>query len=118
MDFAGAWDLTMKTPMGAQKAVLTLAEANNKITGTLKMQDNRPSPLTQCKLVGTTVTMQAKIKKPVSAVLAFAVVFEGESVSGTCTSSSFSDVRVTGVRFIAPVDPRGLLKRWKDFMFG
>jgi hypothetical protein len=88
VSLTGNWNLSMKSPIGEQKAVLQLAEADGALSGTLGSNDGT-TPLTDTVIEGLGVRFSAKIVKPMPLTLAFSGALAGDEITGEVKFGGF-----------------------------
>ena len=96
MSAKGTWNLTMKTPMGDQKSVLTI-EDEVAVTGALSGQGDS-IPLKDGSASGDKLTFKADVKKPMALTIDFDLSVAGDSISGTAKPGMFPAMPVQGER--------------------
>lgn len=82
MSADGIWNVTLQTPMGEQKGVLTLTSEGGSLEGTLDTSMGN-LPLTDGKVSGDHLTWQTKMTKPMPMNLKFTADVSGDTISGT-----------------------------------
>lgn len=88
MSVTGTWNVSMKSPIGEQKAILKLDDAGGSLSGTLG--DGADStPLTDTAIQGDTVSFSAKIVKPMPITLGFSGTVSGGTISGNVKFGGF-----------------------------
>ncbi len=97
MPVDGTWDLTVQSPMGEQKSVLTLALDGEQLSGTISGAEGI-SDLKQAKLVGSVVSWNTDITSPMSLTLEFSGTVEGDAMAGQVKLGMFGNAPFTGVR--------------------
>lgn len=97
MSANGQWDVTMNTPMGAQKSVLTLAVAGDAVTG--KMEGAQGAlEIKDGKANGDTLTWAADMTQPMPIKLEFTAKVEGDKISGNVKLGAFGNATFAGTR--------------------
>lgn len=93
----GAWDVAVKSPMGEQKGVLTIASDNGAFTGNmtgamgeLLVEDG--------KIEGDQLSWIVKIKVPMPMTLTYKATVEGDTMTGTAGAGVFGKFPVTATR--------------------
>ncbi len=97
MSAAGTWNTTMNTPMGAQKATLTLAVDGNSLTGNMSGSQG-VIELENGQVDGDSVSWQAKITSPMPMTLEFSGTVDGDSISGSVKLGAFGNATFSGER--------------------
>jgi hypothetical protein len=77
----GNWNLTMTTPMGERKAMLSLKSAGGTLTGKLGEEGNS-TEIFDGTVNGDDVAWKASITNPMPLTLDFSGKISGDSVSG------------------------------------
>ena len=93
----GKWEITINSPLGAQKAVLDIATKDGALTGTQTAQQGS-GPLENGKVDGNNVSWSAKITTPLPLTLDFAGTVDGDKLSGSVKAGSFGSFPFTGSR--------------------
>ena len=93
----GKWEITINSPMGAQKATLDLATSGNTLTGTQAAAQGS-GPLENGKVDGNNLTWSAKISSPMPMTLDFTGTVEGDKLAGSVKAGSFGSFPFTGTR--------------------
>jgi hypothetical protein len=93
----GKWEITINSPLGAQKAVLDLATDGSSLTGSQTAQQGS-GPLENGKVDGNALTWSAKISSPMPMTLEFAGTVDGDKLSGSVKAGSFGSFPFTGSR--------------------
>jgi hypothetical protein len=97
MSIAGNWDLSIATPIGTQRVILALTEHEGKIEGVAR-GTAETVPLVNPVLGGNRLTWTQTISKPMRLHLAFDVIFEGDTLTGTSKAGLLPASKVTGRR--------------------
>lgn len=91
----GKWNLVIKTPMGEQKGVLSLAQDGEALKG--EMSGAMGSvPIEQGKVEGETLKWNAKVTSPMPITLEFAGKLDGANLNGTVKLGAFGSSTFTG----------------------
>lgn len=93
----GKWEITINSPMGAQKASLEFATREGALTGTQSAAQGS-GPLENGKLDGNNVSWSAKISSPMPMTLEFSGTVEDDKLSGSVKAGSFGSFPFTGRR--------------------
>ena len=93
----GQWETTMNTPMGVQKATITLATDGDTLTGTMAGQQGTLA-LKAGAVDGDKVSWKADITNPMPITLEFSATVDGDSLSGDVKLGSFGNASFTGTR--------------------
>lgn len=97
MSADGSWNVTMNTPMGAQKATLVLATAGDKLTGQMKGQQGTLE-LLDGKVNGDTLTWAANMTQPMPIKLEFTGKVTGDKIAGNVKLGAFGNATFEGTR--------------------
>jgi hypothetical protein len=97
MAIDGNWEITINSPMGAQKAKLELAANGNSLTGTQHAQ-GASQPLANGKVDGDKVSWSANITSPMPMTLEFSGSVEGDSIKGSVKAGAFGSFPFSGAR--------------------
>ncbi len=93
----GKWNMVMKTPMGEQKAELTLKQEGSALTGEMS-SDAGATTLEDGKIDGDSVSWVAKVTSPMSVTLEFDGKAEGDTISGNVKLGAFGSSSFTAER--------------------
>jgi len=93
----GKWEITINSPMGAQKATLDLATSGGKLTG-MQAAAQGSGPLENGKVDGNNLSWSAKISSPMPMTLDFTGAVDGDKLSGSVKAGSFGSFPFTGNR--------------------
>jgi hypothetical protein len=93
----GVWDVTVKSPMGEQKSVLTLKSEGNKVTGTSAAQGGQLEIL-DGKIDGSKLSWRMELKQPFAITLLFEVTINGDKMEGTVTAGSYGKSPLAATR--------------------
>jgi hypothetical protein len=95
MPVNGKWNLTIKTPMGEQKAALELTQDGAALNG--KMSGAMGSvPIENGKIEGDTLKWSAKVTSPMPITLEFTGKQEGANLSGSVKLGAFGTSTFSG----------------------
>jgi hypothetical protein len=93
----GAWDCTIKSPLGDQNAVLTVQSDGNSFTGTmsgalgaLDVEDG--------VVDGDTLKWKMNIKVPMPMTLDCEATVNGDALTGSAGAGAFGSFPITGTR--------------------
>jgi hypothetical protein len=93
----GKWEITINSPMGAQKASLDLKADGNALSGTqTAMQGTQP--LANGKIDGNALSWSASITSPMPMTLEFTGTVEGDKLSGSVKAGAFGSFPFSGGR--------------------
>ena len=93
----GSWDTLVKSPMGDQKAVLTVVADGSSFTGTY----SGAMGTTEVKdghVDGDKLTWKLDITVPMPMTLDAEATVDGDSMTGTVTAGAFGAFPLTGTR--------------------
>src|ERR1700755_2797252 len=93
----GKWEITISSPLGAQKATLDLTADGGALTGTQTAMQGS-GPLENGKVDGNNLTWSAKITTPLPLTLDFAGTVDGDKLSGSVKAGSFGSFPFSGNR--------------------
>ncbi|WP_328303324.1 hypothetical protein OG389_35545 [Streptomyces sp. NBC_00435] len=97
MTVEGVWDLSLSTPMGRIEAVVELARQAGVLTGAAHGA-GEGVPLSDITLDGDRLTWRQSVTKPLRLNLTFAVVVDGDTLTGTSRAGRLPATKVTGRR--------------------
>jgi hypothetical protein len=93
----GKWEITINSPMGAQKATLDLKADGGTLTGSQQAAQGS-GPLENGKVNGNELSWSAKITSPMPMTLDFTGTVDGDKLSGSVKAGSFGSFPFTGSR--------------------
>jgi hypothetical protein len=97
MAIDGKWEITINSPMGAQKATLDLKNEGGTLSGTqTAMQGTQP--LTNAKVDGSNLSWSASITSPMPMTLEFSGTVDGDKLSGSVKAGAFGSFPFSGGR--------------------
>ena len=92
----GSWNTTVNSPMGAQKATLTIKTDGATFTGTMAgAQGNQD---VSGKVDGNTVSWSVNITQPMPITLEFSGTVDGDKISGNAKAGAFGSFPFSGNR--------------------
>jgi hypothetical protein len=97
MSVDGTWNITVNSPMGAQKSTLTLKSDGGTLTGSASGAQGS-QPITDGKVDGNNVSWKMAITTPMPMTLEFSGVVDGDKISGNVKAGSFGSFPFTGTR--------------------
>ena len=97
MSATGKWDVTMNTPMGAQKGVLDIAVDGDQLTGTMSGAQGKLE-LTDGKADGNKLSWKASMTQPMPMTLEFDATVDGDAISGNVKLGAFGTSTFSGSR--------------------
>lgn len=93
----GIWSVVIKSPMGDQKANLTVKSDGDTFTGNLT-GGMGSSDITDGKISGNTLTWTAGITVPMPMSLSCEATIDGDSITGSVKAGAFGSFPLTGAR--------------------
>lgn len=93
----GKWEITINSPLGAQKATLDLKTDGASLTGSQQAAQGS-GPVENGKVDGNSLSWSAKISSPMPMTLDFTGTVEGDKLSGSVKAGSFGSFPFTGGR--------------------
>lgn len=93
----GSWDTLVKSPMGDQKATLTVASSGGSFTGTYA-GGMGTTEIKDGKVDGDTLTWKLDITVPMPMTLDAEATVDGDTMTGTVTAGAFGAFPLTGTR--------------------
>ena len=93
----GVWNTTMNTPMGAQKATLTLATDGASLTGSMSGPQGSID-LKDGAVDGDSLSWKADITQPMAMTLEFSATVSGDEISGNVQLGAFGTASFSGTR--------------------
>ena len=96
-DFDGVWETTVNSPMGAQKATLTLASEGGALTGTMAGAQGSME-IDNGKVEDGKASWTANMTSPMPMTLEFSATVEGDEISGNVKLGAFGNASFTGTR--------------------
>jgi len=97
MSVDGKWNLTVQSPIGEEKSVLTLTLDGERLSGTISGAEGI-SDLKQAKLADSVVSWNTDITSPMPLKLEFCGTVEGDAMAGQVKLGMFGNAPFTGVR--------------------
>lgn len=95
----GKWNVTMNTPMGAQKSTLTLTVNGAALTG--KMEGAQGAlDVQNGKADGNDVSWTADLTQPMPIKLEFSGKVDGDKISGNVKLGAFGNASFAGTRAV------------------
>lgn len=95
MAATGKWNITIKTPMGEQKATLELKQDGASVTGSMSGAMGSV-PIENGSADGDSVKWNAKVTSPMPLTLEFAGKIEGGNLAGTVKFGAFGSGPFSG----------------------
>ena len=97
MTFDGSWDLSVKTPMGAQGSALKVQSDGTALSGELSAQGETVA-IYDGTVNGDAVAWKADVTKPFGMTISFSGTLDGDSLSGEAQAGVFPPSPLTGQR--------------------
>jgi len=99
MSADGTWNITMKTPMGAQDGTLDLATDGGTLTGSMTASvAPEPIEITDGSADGDALSWKAALTQPMPITLEFTATVAGDAITGTVKLGAFGDATFEGSR--------------------
>lgn len=95
MAATGKWNLSIKTPMGEQKAMIELKQDGGALTGTMSGAMGAV-PIENGSADGDNVKWNAKVTSPMPLTLEFSGKVEGGNLAGTVKFGAFGSGPFSG----------------------
>ena len=92
MTVDGKWEITINSPMGAQKATLDLIAKDGSLSGTQHAQGGN-QPIANGKVDGNNLTWSANITSPMPMTLEFNGTVDGDTIKGTAETERDGQTR-------------------------
>jgi hypothetical protein len=96
MSIDGTWEVSISTPMGEQKATVTLSADGNKLKG--KMESAMVSKDFEGTVDGNNLAWEIDITNPMPMTLKITTTVNGDAVSGQVGLGMFGSAPLTGHR--------------------
>lgn len=96
MSVDGMWEVSISTPMGEQKATVTLTTEGNKLTG--KMESDMVSKEFEGTVNGNQLAWEIDITNPMPMTLKISATVDGDNVTGEVGLGMFGSAPLTGKR--------------------
>jgi hypothetical protein len=93
----GKYNITIQSPMGAQKATLELKAEGTTLTGTQAGAQGSMA-IANGKVDGNKVSWSIAITSPMPMTLEFSGAVEGDAISGSVKAGSFGSFPFSGAR--------------------
>ena len=93
----GQWDTVTQTPMGEQKAVLTITRDGDSFTGT-QAGAMGSVELTDGRIDGNRLTWRMALTKPIAMTLDGEATIDGDTLAGTIKAGMFGKMPLSGKR--------------------
>jgi hypothetical protein len=93
----GTWNVTVNSPMGAQKSVVTLKSDGGNLSGSAASPQGSMD-IANGKVDGDNVSWAMSITTPFPMTLEFAGTVAGDNLNGNVKAGSFGSFPFTGTR--------------------
>lgn len=93
----GKWEISIQSPMGERKSILTLNEDDGVLTGTMS-SDGDEGPIENGKMEGQTVSWSMNVDKPMPITLGFSGELDGDKIEGECKFGMFGQGPFSAVK--------------------
>src|SRR3954470_19563903 len=93
----GKWEITINSPMGAQKAALDLKNDDGTLNGSQTAQ-GQTQALANGKAEGDSLSWSANITSPMPMTLEFTGTVDGDKISGSVKAGAFGSFPFSGAR--------------------
>lgn len=97
MSVDGKWNVTVNSPMGAQKSEVNFKAEGNTLTGTGSAQGNTQN-IADGKVDGNNVSWKVSITTPFPMTLEFSGAVNGDAMSGNVKAGNFGSFPWSGTR--------------------
>jgi len=93
----GTWNVTVNSPMGAQKSTLNLKANGSSLTGSAQSPQGAQE-IANGKVDGNNVSWQISITTPMPMTLEFSGAVDGDKISGNVKAGAFGSFPFSGTR--------------------
>jgi len=97
MSVTGDWAVTMKSPMGAQDAVMSLVEDNGVLSGKMAGPQGEQA-FTGGTVEGNSLAWNIDMTQPMPMTIECSATIDGDSISGTAKLGAFGQATFEGQR--------------------
>jgi hypothetical protein len=97
MSIDGKWNVTVQSPMGAQKSVFSFNAAGSVLNGT-QSSPQGDIPITNGSIEGDAVSWAIAIKTPMPMTLSFSGKLSGDTLGGSVKAGNFGSFNFSGTR--------------------
>lgn len=97
MSFAGTWNTTINSPMGAQDGTLNLEQDGDTLTGAMVGAQGTIN-IEEGKVDGDTATWVANVTSPMPIKLEVEAKRDGDALTGSVKLGAFGTATLTGTR--------------------
>ena len=95
---AGSWNCLVKSPLGDQKSVLTVADNGDGTWTGSNAGDQGNLECYECKVDGDTLTWKSDMKVPMPMTLEMSASITGDALDGSVKAGMFGTFPMTGTR--------------------
>ena len=96
-DLDGTWETVTNTPMGQQKATVTLQTDGDSLSGTMSGAQGTVD-IKDGSVDGNTGSWKVSITSPMPMTLEFSATADGDAISGNVKLGAFGSANFTGTR--------------------
>ena len=96
-DFNGVWETTVSSPMGQQKATLTLTSDGSDLSGTMAGAQGSLD-IFDGAVDGDSASWKANMTSPMPLTLEFSATVSGDEISGNVKLGAFGNAPFKGTR--------------------
>lgn len=93
----GKWNITVNSPMGAQKSTVDMKASGASLSGSVSGPQGSQD-ITNGKVDGNNVSWDFAIKQPMPMTLSFAGTIDGSKISGEVKAGAFGSFKFSGER--------------------
>lgn len=97
MSVAGVYEVTINSPMGAQKGTLTLNQESNKVSGSMTGPQGTQE-FTDGTADGNNASWVLAMTSPMPMKLEFSASVDGDAISGSVKLGAFGSASFAGTR--------------------
>jgi hypothetical protein len=98
MTFDGEWEISVQTPMGPQKSMLSVVHGDgDALTGELR-GNGETVAIRDGSIDGDAVAFKADVTKPFGMTIAFTAKVDGDSLAGEAQAGVFPPSPLSGAR--------------------
>ncbi|MGL5851804.1 MAG: hypothetical protein ACRCZD_13585 [Phycicoccus sp.] len=97
MAVAGTWNITVSTPLGAQKGTLDVTVDGSTLAGTAQILGGS-TPLTDGSVDGNEMRFVITVTNPMKIDLNFHLLVDGDTLTGTAKAGPIGEQKVVGER--------------------
>jgi hypothetical protein len=97
MSADGTWEITVKTPLGAQKSTLVLSTEDGALTGE-QSGNGESGAIYDGAIEGDSVSWKVDVSKPFELSIDFSATIEGDTITGKAKAPGFPGMSFSGSR--------------------